>query len=160
MTILGQPEPASAFWVAEAGEADIDAIMEIDRLSFASPWLRQAFADELDRPWAHLDVLREGEDGRVIGFCDYWLVADELHLLNIAVHPDRRGQGGASQLVGHVVAVAREHAVRLLALEVRVSNRAARSLYQKFGFREVGTRPQYYANNHEDAVLMDLLLTP
>jgi ribosomal-protein-alanine N-acetyltransferase len=145
--------------VADACEADLDTIMEIERLSFATPWVRQAFAEELDRPWARLDVLRDGGSDRVIGFCDYWLVADELHILNIAVHPDRRGQGRASQLVGHVLTVARQHEVRSVSLEVRLSNHAARSLYQKLGFREVGVRPKYYADNREDAVLMDLLLT-
>lgn len=141
-----------------ACEADLDAIMEIDRLSFATPWTRQAYRDELDRPWARLEVLREGAGGQVIGFCDYWLVADELHLLNIAVHPALRQQGCASRLVQHVVAVAGEHAVRVILLEVRVSNHAARALYRKLGFAEVGTRPNYYADNREDAVLMDLRL--
>jgi ribosomal-protein-alanine N-acetyltransferase len=142
--------------VVAAREADLEVVMEIERLSFATPWVRQAFSDELDRPWAHLEILRDEGSGRAIGFCNYWLVADELHILNIAVHPEFRNHGHASLLVRHILAAAREGKTRVVSLEVRVSNRAARSLYQKFGFREVGVRPKYYADNGEDAVLMDL----
>jgi len=130
--------------------------MEIERLAFATPWVRQAFTDEMSRPWAHLEILRDPASGRAIGFCNYWLVADELHLLNVAVHPDFRKQGHASALVHHVLATAHQAKARVVMLEVRVSNHAARALYQKLGFRQVGTRPKYYADNGEDAVLMDL----
>ena len=135
--------------------ADLDAVMEIERLSFVTPWVRQAFSDELDRPWAHLEILRDEGSGRTVGFCNYWLVADELQILNIAVHPEFRKQGHASLLANHILAAAREGKARVVSLEVRVSNLPARSLYQKLGFREVGVRPRYYADNGEDAVLMD-----
>lgn len=144
---------------AASSEADLDAVMEIERLSFVTPWVRQAFADEIERPWARLEILRDRASGRAIGFCNYWLVADELHILNIAVHPDFRQQGHAATLVNHVLAVGREGKAHVVLLEVRVSNHAARSLYRKFGFREVGMRPKYYADNGEDAVLMDLEMT-
>jgi [ribosomal protein S18]-alanine N-acetyltransferase len=153
-----QPESASLVVVA-ATEADLDAVMEIERLSFVTPWVRQAFSDELDRPWAHLEILHDEGIGRAVGFCNYWLVADELHILNIAVHPELRKHGHASLLVRHILAAARAAKARVVSLEVRVSNHAARSLYQKFGFREVGVRPKYYADNGEDAVLMDLEMT-
>lgn len=130
--------------------------MEIERLSFATPWVRQAFTDEMARPWAHLELLWDHASGRAVGFCNYWLVADELHILNIAVHPDFRKQGHALALAHHILAAAHEAKARVVMLEVRVSNVAARSLYRKLGFREVGTRPKYYADNGEDAVLMDL----
>jgi ribosomal-protein-alanine N-acetyltransferase len=141
--------------IAAASPADLDAVMEIERLSFATPWVRQAFADELTRPWARLELLRDGPGGRVLGFCNYWLVADELHILNVAVHPDFRKQGHASALARHILDVARQQKARVVSLEVRASNLPARSLYRKLGFREVGMRPKYYADNGEDAVLMD-----
>lgn len=151
--------PAASFVVVAAtGEADLDAVMEIDRLSFATPWARQAFTDELARPWARLEILRELPGGRAIGFCNYWLVADELHILNLAVHPERRKQGHASRLVRHILDTARASQAHVLSLEVRVSNGAARALYEKLGFRQVGLRPRYYADNGEDALLMDLAL--
>jgi [ribosomal protein S18]-alanine N-acetyltransferase len=152
--------PVIASAIAGAtSEADLDAVMEIERLSFATPWVRQAFADEIERPWAHLEILRDQASGRALGFCNYWVIADELHILNIAVHPDFRKQGHAATLVHHVLGAARQAKARVVLLEVRVSNHAARSLYHKFGFREVGTRPKYYADNGEDAVLMDLEMT-
>jgi len=144
--------------VAATSEADLDDVMDIDQQSFPTPWVRQAFADEIARPWARLEVLRQMPGGRAVGFCNYWLVADELHILNIAVHPTFRKQGHASALARHILDVAKASKARVLLLEVRVSNTAARSLYQKLGFRQVGVRPRYYADNGEDAVLMDLEL--
>ena len=158
-TPLKQADIALDAVVAASSAADLDAVMEIERLSFATPWVRQAFADEIERPWARLEILRDEASGRAIGFCNYWLVADELHILNIAVHPDFRKQGQASLLVRHILAAARQGKVRVVSLEVRASNHAARSLYRKFGFCEVGVRPKYYADNGEDAVLMDLEMT-
>jgi ribosomal-protein-alanine N-acetyltransferase len=151
-----QETEAAAFAIAGAGQADLDAVMEIERLSFVTPWARQAFADDLGRPGAHLDLLWDRPGGRAVGFCNYWRVADELHILNLAVHPDFRRRGHASTLVRHMLEVARQHQTRVVSLEVRASNRSAQSLYRKFGFREMGMRPKYYADNGENAVLMDL----
>jgi ribosomal-protein-alanine N-acetyltransferase len=141
-----------------AAAADLDAIVEVEQASFPSPWTRAAFADELDRPWARLEVLRHVPTGRIVAYCNYWLVADELQILNVAVRPEARRQGHAARLLDHVVAVARETRVRVISLEVRVSNTPAAALYRRLGFREVGVRPKYYANNGEDALLMDLEL--
>jgi ribosomal-protein-alanine N-acetyltransferase len=141
--------------IASSTEADLDAVMAIEELSFPTPWARQAFRDELDRPWARLEVLRQVASGTVVGFCNYWLVADELHILNVAVHPNERRRGRAAQLLQHILDEASRSKTRVVSLEVRMSNRAAQALYRKFGFREVGIRPRYYADNGENAVLMD-----
>jgi [ribosomal protein S18]-alanine N-acetyltransferase len=135
-------------------------VMAIEKLSFPTPWARQAFSDELDRPWARLEVLRQGANGSVVGFCNYWLVADELHILNVAIHPDERRHGHATRLLEHILSEALRNKTRVVSLEVRASNQAAQALYRKFGFRKVGTRPRYYADNGEDAVLMDRELSP
>ena len=148
------------YTIASSTEADLDAVMAIERLSFPTPWERQAFSDELARSWARLEVLRQGAGGGVIGFCNYWLVADELHILNVAVHPDERRNGHAARLLQHILDEASRNKTRVVSLEVRVSNLAAQALYRKFGFREVGTRPRYYADNGEDALLMDRELSP
>ena len=144
--------------LSRSTEADLDAIAEIERLSFPAPWAKQAFADELARPWARLDILRHGATGRVVAFCNYWLVADELHILNVAVHPEARRHGHAARLLRHILDEALRNQARVASLEVRASNLAAAALYRKFGFREVGVRPKYYANDGEDALLMDLEL--
>ena len=141
--------------IASSTEADLDAVLAIERLSFPTPWERQAFSEEVARPWARLEVLRQVETGGVVAFCNYWLVADELHILNVAVHPDERRRGHAARLLEHILSEASRNKTRVVSLEVRLSNHAAQALYRKFGFREVGTRPRYYADNGEDALLMD-----
>jgi [ribosomal protein S18]-alanine N-acetyltransferase len=157
---LQDVEPAPPYQIARSTEADLDAIEEIERLSFPAPWARPAFADELARPWARLEILRHAPTGRVVGFCNYWLVADELQILNLAVHPEERRHGHGARLLRHMLEAGRREKVRVLSLEVRASNRAATALYRSFGFREVGLRPRYYADNGEDALLMDLELGP
>lgn len=146
--------------IASSTEADLDAVMAIEELSFPMPWPRQAFSDELARPWARLEVLRQVATGRVVGFCNFWLVADELQIMNIAIHPDERRRGHAARLLQHILSEANRNKTRVVLLEVRMSNRPAQELYRKFGFREVGTRPRYYADNGEDALLMDRELSP
>jgi ribosomal-protein-alanine N-acetyltransferase len=138
--------------------ADLDAVMEIERVSFKSPWSRQVFAEELSRSWAHVDVVRHAVTGRIVAFCNYWLVADEVHLLNVASHPQERRLGHASRLLAHVIDYARLAACRLVTLEVRRSNEAAQRLYRRFAFKAVGVRPRYYVDDDEDAVVMSLEL--
>jgi len=157
---LPSSEPTQEYLLARATADDLPAIEEIERLSFPTPWARQAFLDELDRPWARLELLRHAATGRVVAFCNYWLVADELHILNVAVRPSERRRGLAERLLHHMLDEARRAEARVLSLEVRVSNLPAASLYRKLGFREVGIRPRYYADNGEDALLMDLELRP
>jgi ribosomal-protein-alanine N-acetyltransferase len=146
--------------IVSSTEADLEGVMAIERLSFPTPWQRQAFSEELARPWARLELLRRAATGDVVAFCNYWLVADELHILNVAVHPDERRRGHAARLLEHILSEAKRNKVRVASLEVRMSNQAARALYRKFDFREVGTRPKYYADNGEDALLMDRELPP
>ena len=151
-------KPSQAYLIQPLTPADLDAVMEIERLSFRTPWLRQAFEDELARPWARVEVLRDAVTGRPVAFADYWLVADELHILNIATHPEARRQGHGARLLRHILEVARRASYRTVELEVRRSNLAAQALYHRFQFRQVGIRPRYYEDNDEDAVLMTLRL--
>jgi ribosomal-protein-alanine N-acetyltransferase len=138
---------------------DLVGIAEIERLSFSTPWAVEAFAEELTRPWARLEVLRRARGEKPLGFSNYWLVADEVQIINIAVHPDARRQGFAGLLLDHIIEQAKRACFRVLSLEVRMSNTPAQSLYRKFGFKDVGMRPRYYADNGENALLMDLNLT-
>lgn len=135
---------------------DLDEIMDIERRSYKNPWARQVFIEEMDREWAHVDVLRERTERRnkVIGFINYWLVRDEVHVLNVSVLPEERRKGHASRLIAHVIEYARRHGSRFVTLEVRRSNHGALKLYRSFGFRSVGIRPKYYAEEGEDAIVM------
>jgi ribosomal-protein-alanine N-acetyltransferase len=149
------PQP---FQIQPLRPGDLDAVMEIERLSFKSPWSRQVFSEELSRSWAHVDIVRRTATGRIVAFCNYWLVADEVHLLNVATHPQERNEGHASRLLAHVIDYARLAACRLVTLEVRRSNESAQRLYRRFAFKAVGVRPRYYVDDNEDAVVMSLEL--
>ena len=138
--------------IAPATPADLDAIDEIERHSFKAPWPRETFEGELTREWARLDVLRDGE--RVVGFCNYWIVSTELHVLAIATHPDHRGRGLAGELLRHVLDVARAAGCLLATLEVRRSNQPALALYERAGFHVAHVRARYYQDNDEDALMM------
>ena len=136
---------------------DIDAVLELERRCLRPTWTHEALREEMGRDWARVDVVRDGAAG-VVAFANYWLVADEVHLLNIATLPDRRCQGHATRLLTHMIEVARPLPCRRVTLEVRRSNQAAQRLYQRFSFRSVGVRPYYYSDDQEDAVVMILEL--
>jgi [ribosomal protein S18]-alanine N-acetyltransferase len=138
--------------------ADLDQVDEIERHSFKNPWPARVFLEELERAWARVDVARAGAG--VVGFCNYWLVKDEVHLLAIATHPDRRRGGVGAALLEHLLAKATATQSALVTLEVRKSNRPAIALYERYGFAPVGVRRGYYAEDGEDALVMTLELGP
>ena len=142
---------------------DIDQVLSIEQSSQPSPWPARLFLDELDREWAHIDVVRilpsQPEPvWLVVAFCNYWMVRDEIHLLNLATRPEWRRRGMATRLMDHLLAFARKHQCRFVTLEVRTSNHPAQVLYRRYGFAEVGVRPKYYADCGEDALVMTLEL--
>lgn len=140
-------------------EGDLDQVIAIQKSAELTGWPRQLFVSELAREWAYLDVAREpgAPDGQeVVGFSNYWLVHDELHLLNIAIRPDRRRRGYARRLLDHMLDFARERGCQLVVLEVRKSNHPAIELYRSYGFTAIGLRARYYAEDDEDALVMSL----
>ena len=149
--------------IAPATAADLDAIDEIERHSFPQPWPRSAFAAELTRPLARLDVARAP---RVIGFCNYWIVSEpggdagEVHIHTIATHPDHRRAGVGAALLHHALDQARAAGCTLATLEVRRGNAPAIAMYERAGFRTVHVRARYYQDNDEDAFLMVSELSP
>src|SRR4051794_31691222 len=122
MGALPQPLAAPPYVIEPMLDGDLDAVMEIEGLSFRAPWSRQVFQEERQRSWAFIDVLRWTQDGRVAAFCNYWRVADEVHILKVATHPDARRLGFGSRLLEHILTFARQHTCRLITLEVRRSN--------------------------------------
>ena len=130
-------------------------------------WLAAATAEADDRRWQPDAVFSQvgagdATDAWSVGGQWYWrrgwLVRDEVHVLNLATHPDARRQGHAARLLEHVIAFGHKHHCRYLTLEVRRSNKAAIRLYRKYGFRPVGIRPNYYSHGREDAIVMLLEL--
>ncbi len=154
MSALPQSRDVPLYRIEPMRETDLDAVMQIEQVSFRAPWSRQVFLEELSRPWAFLDVMRATNSGSVAGFCNYWRVADEIHILKIATHPEARRMGFGSRLLGNILDFARRHRCRMVTLEVRRSNEPAQRVYRRFGFKAVGLRPNYYADDNEDAVVM------
>jgi len=139
-------------------EQDLDDVMKIERLSFPTPWSRRLFERELLMPYAKAFVAVEFPPGKVLGYLCFWLVARETHILNLAVHPERRRQGIGSRLLRFAVEYSREKGAEEIILEVRRSNYKAISLYRNFQFQAQGIRPHYYSDSGEDAVIMGLRL--
>ena len=135
--------------------ADLDAVLAIERASFSMPWSRGAFLYEMQQNRvARCLVMRD--DGRVVGYLCLWEVADEVHIMNVAVQPDARRLGIARTLLAGVIEDARRRRLRIVVLEVRPSNAGALGLYASFGFRVVGRRQGYYYDSGEDALVMEV----
>ena len=115
------------------------------------------FAAELQRSYGLLLVARAA--GEISGFLLAWRAADELHLTDLGVTARARRRGVARALVGHLCAEGRRRGSRVILLEVRESNHAARALYGRLGFQEIDRRKRYYSDTGEDAVVMQLELS-
>lgn len=138
---------------------DLDEVLAIERASFSMPWSRGAFLYEIQQNRvARCRVMRHG--GVIVGYVCVWEIADEIHVTNVAVHPDHRRHGIARALIGGVVTEARARDLRLIVLEVRPSNREAIGLYESFGFRVIGRRRGYYYDTGEDALVMEVHVMP
>ena len=132
---------------------DLDEVQRIEEASFTTPWPPNAYRSELmtNRLASYL-VARI--DGRIVAYGGMWLMVDEAHITTFAVHPRWRRQRLGERLLLAFLDLARDRHAREATLEVRLSNLAARRLYEKYGFRPVGLRPRYYSDNNEDAIIM------
>lgn len=131
---------------------DADAVEAVEKASFSMPWSRKDF-------WEHAAnertiYLLAVEDGKVVGYAGTWILDDEAQITNVAVAPERRGQGVGAALMAELIKEAKARGATRMTLEVRPSNTAALALYEKFGFRDCGHRPHYYLDNGEDAIIM------
>ena len=149
-----------AIEIVPMGEKDLERVLEIENLSFPTPWSRRIFLATLEDQLSQGFIARSSEAGRdiILGFILYQQVLDEVHILNIAIHPEFRRKGLASEMLAFVL----QRVIRLEAkdvyLDVRASNKAAKKLYKKFGFTPIGLRKGYYREVGEDAVVMWLPL--
>ena len=133
-------------------EEDIDAILDISSLSFSVCWSKSSYIQELSNPVAKYLVAKINSD--VVGFAGTWIVLDEAHITNIAVHPNYRQQGIASKILEKLLSYCKTQGCTAYTLEVRSSNEAAKALYKKYNFKQDGVRKGYYEDNKEDAILM------
>jgi ribosomal-protein-alanine N-acetyltransferase len=132
---------------------DLVSVQLIERASFTTPWPPQAYRQELEanRLAAYLVGLMGGE---VVAYGGIWLMVDEAHVTTFAVHPRYRRRRIGERLLLSLLDLSVDRHAREATLEVRLSNLAARRLYEKYGFRPVGIRPRYYSDNGEDALIM------
>jgi ribosomal-protein-alanine N-acetyltransferase len=132
---------------------DVDEVQRIEEASFSTPWPPNAYRSELmtNKLAAYLVVRAEG---RIVAYGGMWLMVDEAHITTFAVHPAWRRQRLGERLLLAFLDFAKDRHAREATLEVRLSNVAARRLYEKYGFRPVGLRPRYYSDNNEDALIM------
>ena len=144
------PEQASGVPVRRMQLSDLPVVMVIDAASLPRPWSRAVWREELGSPFGLYLVLEEA--GQVWAQIGVKLVGEELHVMTLAVSPERRRRGYARALVEAAVSAHPEAAK--VYLEVRPGNTAARELYESLGFEVTGVRPRYYGD--EDALLMTL----
>jgi len=145
--------------IRDAASRDLPRIFEIERLAFPHPWSLDSFRRELALPFSRILVADADEsEGRPLaGFLCRWLVAEECHILNVAVHPSMRRLGIGADLMAEAIAESKAKNIHLITLEVRRSNLAARTLYRKLNFEERRLRRNYYGLG-EDAIVMELEL--
>ncbi len=136
----------------------LEEILAIETLSFGSPWSSAAFEGEFSQPHSFTYGVVSTTDHKLLGYIVFWLVEDEVHILNLAVHPAFRREGLANALLTHLVDLSQKAMCRMVFLEVRPSNRPALGLYESFGFVRVGIRPNYYTDTKEDALLYTLFM--
>jgi [ribosomal protein S18]-alanine N-acetyltransferase len=134
-------------------ESDIDAVVEIEQVSFADPWKKSMFLTELKEPGISIPLVIKDTD-TVIGYAVLWQVMDEMHLGNFAVKPEYRKKRIGSQLLQYIIDMAVQKKVIKITLEVRQSNTAAIALYQRFGFKAVAIRRGFYTKPTEDGFVM------
>ncbi len=162
----------------------LNAVVELDQLCFGGLWTRSGYERELDSPSSQLLVLEARRASRDSGFlsrssevltqksvCEefqtaptsqntlvglgcFWSILEEAHITILAVHPDYQRQGLGKFLLYALLRDAKRRQLEWATLEVKPSNQAALSLYQKFGFKEVGRRPKYYKDTGEDALIL------
>lgn len=133
-------------------EEDLEQVVELEQELFSMPWSYQGFQSALGRE--DTIYLVAEEEGRVAGYCGLMQILDEGDITNVAVDPSHRRKHIAQSMLSRLLELAGERGVGQVTLEVRESNLAARSLYQKLGFAEEGLRRNFYEKPVEHAVIM------
>ena len=133
---------------------DLDEVLDIERRSFPEPWSRGMFLHEFKLPFSKSIVVRAADAPHaLLGYVCWWLIGDELQILNLAVHPERRQHRIGRALVELALQAVHARHTGTATLEVRRDNGAAIALYRSFGFTESGVRRHYYGRG-ADAILM------
>lgn len=138
--------------VSSVSADDLDQVMAIDSAVYSKPWSKRLWRQELDKENRLYLCARDGD--RVVGVGGAMFVAEDAHVMTVAVDPAHQRTGIATVLMLALVRGIIDHDARRISLEVRVSNTGAQALYQRFGFAPVGSRRRYYEPDGEDALVM------
>lgn len=154
-----EPAPLAGlpFQLRRMRAEDIERVVAIEKDGFKHPWSAELLRRELHHDWSTALVVAEAApDGAesLLGFIVFWLVHDEVHVLNVAVAAAARRRGVARALMEAAAVRGRTAGAKLATLEVRRSNEPALELYRVLGYRQVGVRPNYYSDEGEDAIVM------
>jgi len=135
---------------------DLGDILIIERESFITPWSYSMFLNEISNPLSRSFAAREGNpETKILGYLFYQIVAFEMHILNIAVHPSFRSGGIGTMLLTESIKEENTNKnARYAYLEVRENNAHAIRLYKKLGFKKLGLRKNYYRKENLNAIIM------
>ncbi len=161
-------EKLSDVTVREMTMDDVDGVFEVEKNCFEDFWSKQSFIDEVKNSNARYLVAEKDsevknsnarylvaeKDSKIVGYIGIWLIIDEGHITNVAVHSDYRGLKIGNELLKEMVKLCKENKIVAMTLEVRRSNLVAQNLYKKYGFKMAGVRKEYYSDNREDAIIM------
>ena len=135
-------------------KSDLDSVINIEEKAYGEHhWSKDSFMNELSNDLArYYSVFNEQEE--LIGYAGCWQILEEVHITNVAVSPEYRRKKIGEALLKQIIDDCYKNKAKYITLEVRVSNKAAISLYEKYGFKSLGVRKGYYQNNNEDALIM------
>lgn len=140
--------------IRPARRDDVEDVAAIEKRAFSDPWSANSFRALFGNPIVHFAIAEDAITGKVLGYVVAWFVLDEAEIANLAVSDDARRSGVGARLLDHALAAAKQRPARLVFLEVRESNAAARALYSSRGFAVAGRRAKYYRKPIEDALVL------
>lgn len=135
-------------------KSDVDEVVRLEGLSYGEHhWSKESFYNELANNLAHYYCAVD-ENNTLLGYAGCWHIFEEAHITTLSVHPEQRKKGIAQSLLFSVIDDCYKNKIKYITLEVRESNVPAISLYEKNGFKSIGTRKNYYQDNNENALIM------
>lgn len=134
------------------GSEDAREVHELEKLCFSLPWSQAQCLGALKQP--NFGAYGLWRDARLCAYVSFYHTSEEMEIVNLAVHPDMRERGIASQILGILLQAAAKMGIEKVVLEVREGNMAARALYRNAGFRQTGTRRAYYPDTNETALVL------
>lgn len=135
-------------------KADVEEVVKLEALSYGEHhWSKESFYNELENNLAHYYCAID-ENNSLMGYAGCWHIFEEAHITTLSVHPDHRKKGVAQTLMFSIIDDCYKNKIKYITLEVRESNVPAISLYEKNGFKSIGTRKNYYQDNNENALIM------